>query len=125
MSGRLVVVQGQELGGGAAAHVVAVVAAPLVVVHEPGVDLGLELTDAGEAASVERGAPAFLEGGALEPFAHGVVVGRPGWDPLVVEALGDEGGAERAGGVFGAVVAEHGPDLDAEALVAADHLLEE
>ena len=62
------------LGGGAAAHVVAVVAAAVVVADEPGVGLGLELADAGEAAAVERGAPALLQDGAVEAFAHGVVV---------------------------------------------------
>ena len=58
----------------AAAHEVAVVAAARVVVHEPAVDLGLELADAHEPAAVERRPPAFLERGALEPFADRVVV---------------------------------------------------
>lgn len=50
--------------GGAAAHVVAVVAAAVVVRDQPGVDGGLELAAAGEAPAVERGTPAFLEDGA-------------------------------------------------------------
>ena len=64
----------EELCGGAAAHVVAVVAAAVVVTGEPGVGFGLELADRGEPAAVERGPPALLEGGALESFDDGVVV---------------------------------------------------
>src|SRR5690606_16795313 len=111
MSGWLAAaVDGEDLVGRAASHEVAVVAAPGVVVHEPGVDLGLELSGAGEAPAVERGAPALLEGGALEAFTHGVVVRRPGRDPDVGQSLGRDGGAEGAGLVLGAVVGEHGPD---------------
>ena len=55
-------------------HVVAVVRSAGVVVDEPGVDLGAELPEAIEAATVERGSPTFLQGCALEPFTHRVVV---------------------------------------------------
>ena len=104
MSGRLmVVVEGQELGGGAAAHVVAVFAASLLVVDEPGVDLGLELADAGEAAPVERGSPALLQSGALEAFADGVVVGRAGRDATVADAAVLKVAGEGASGELGAV----------------------
>jgi hypothetical protein len=64
----------EDLGGGTAAHVVAVVATPVVVAEQPGVGFGLKLADRGEAASVERRSPALLQGGAVEAFAHGVVV---------------------------------------------------
>jgi hypothetical protein len=47
--------------GRAASNEVAVVAAVMVVAHEPGSGLGLELTNRGEPAPVEGGAPAFLE----------------------------------------------------------------
>src|SRR5690606_9734541 len=107
MSGGLAIaVDSEHLGGGAAAHVVAVVAAPVVVVHEPGVDLGLELAGAGEPAPVERGAPALLQSGPVEAFAHGVVVRGAGRDPHVGEALGGDGGAEGAGVVLGSVVGQ-------------------
>src|SRR5690606_22865824 len=77
MSGwRAAAVDGEDLVGRAASHEVAVVAAPGVVVHEPGADLGLELAGAGEVPAVERGAPALLQGGALEAFADRVVVRR-------------------------------------------------
>ena len=42
----------------------------VVVVDEPGVDLGAELTKGVEASSMERGTPALLQRGALESFAH-------------------------------------------------------
>ena len=68
----------EDLVGGPTAHEVAVVAPPAVVGDEPGVGLGLELADRGEATAMERRAPAFLEDGAMEALAHGVVVGRAG-----------------------------------------------
>jgi hypothetical protein len=61
----------EDLGWCAAAHVIAVVAATVVVSDQPGVGFGLEMADAGEAATVERRPPAFLQGGAVE-------VSRPG-----------------------------------------------
>ena len=63
---------------GAAAHVVAVIAPPVVVGDEPGVRFGLELADRGEVATMEGGAPALFEYGALKTLADTVVVGR-GW----------------------------------------------
>ena len=61
-----------------------------VVVDQPGVGFGLELADGGEPSAVEGRAPAFLEGGALEPFAHGVVVRGSGRDPVVGQAQGGQ-----------------------------------
>src|SRR3954464_152718 len=78
-----VVVEG--LAGCSAVHEVAVVAAAGVVAVEPRVGLGLELADAGEATAMERGTPTFLEGGAVEAFAHRVVVGAAAWDRLVTD----------------------------------------
>jgi hypothetical protein len=66
------------------------VAAPAVVADEPRVHLVLELADAREPPSAERGAPALLERGAVEPLAGGVAV-RTAWrDAMVVEAAGGE-----------------------------------
>src|SRR5690606_22360738 len=113
---------GDHVTGCVSAHVVAVVAAPGVVVDEPAVGFGLELAGAGEAATVEGGPPALLEDGAVEPFAHRVVVRRPGWDPVVIEALGGDGGGERVGLVLGPVVGEHGPHAQTHAPIAAEDL---
>ena len=98
--------------GGAAAHVVAVVAPAVVIGDEPGVGFGLELADRGEVTAMEGRSPALLEDGAVEALAHGVVVGRAGRDPLVTESLGRQVAPEVAGHVFGTVVAEDGPDPD-------------
>jgi hypothetical protein len=64
----------EDLGRCAAAHVVAVVAASVVVAQQTGVGFCLELANRAEPSAVERGAPAFLEGGAVEAFDDGVVV---------------------------------------------------
>src|SRR5262245_60429360 len=56
----------EDLAWGAAAHEVTVVASVMVVGDEPGVGLGLELADAGEAPAVECWTPALLQGGAVE-----------------------------------------------------------
>src|SRR3954464_1827649 len=96
----------EYLAGCSAVHEVAVVAAAGVVAVEPGVGLGLELAGAGEAAAVERGAPALLEGGAVEACAHGVVVRAAGWDRLVTDPAAGEVPPE-ALVVLGPVVAEH------------------
>ena len=66
----------EDLLRGAASHVVAMVAATTVVGEQPGVGLGLELADRGEAPAVEGRAPALLEDGLVEALDHGVVVGR-------------------------------------------------
>jgi hypothetical protein len=91
LSGAVVV---EHLGGGAAAHVGAVVATPVVVADQTGVGLGLELSDAGEPAPVERWSPALLQDRGVEALAHGVVVRGPGRDPVMVQALGGEVGLE-------------------------------
>ena len=64
----------EDLAWGAAVHEVAVILAAGVVGHEPAIELGAELGEPVETAAVERGSPALLQRGALEPFAHGVVV---------------------------------------------------
>lgn len=102
-----------ELLRRAASHEVAVVAPAGVVVDQPGVDLALELTWAGEPTPVERRSPALLEGGALEALAHGVVVGRARRAAVVDQSLGRHRGCEGPGQVLGPVVGEHGPDDDA------------
>ena len=56
--------------GGTAADVLAVVAPAVVVGDEPGVGFGLELADGGEVTAMDGRAPALLEHGALEAFAH-------------------------------------------------------
>ena len=77
---------------GPAPHVVPVVLAPLVVAHEPGVGLGLQLADRDEAPAVEGRAPALPEDGAVEalayrgPRAHSKM---PGEGPEGVDLLPD------------------------------------
>src|SRR5215204_6949150 len=112
-------------GGGAAAHERAVVATAMVVADEPGVGFGLELADGPEAAPVERRAPAFLQGRALEPFAHGVVVRAAGRDAVVVQAELCEVAPEAGGDVLRSVVVEHGPDRPAEVPEPSLHLRDE
>src|SRR6266536_4328027 len=120
-----VAVEVEDLGRGAAAHVVAVVAAAGVVVDQPGVDLSLEVADRAEPAAMERGAPALLEGGALEAFTHGVVV-RGSWrDAVMCQAFGGQSGGEGSGDVFGAVIGQHSLHGDSVAPVAADGGLDE
>ena len=94
----------------AAPHVVAVVPSSGVVGDEPGVGFGLKLADRGEVTAVEGRAPALLEDGLVESFAHGVVVGGAGWDPLVSQPLGHQVGPKVAGHILGPVVAQDGPD---------------
>ena len=59
--------------GPGARHVVAVVAPAVVLADEPGVGLGLELADRGEAPPLEGGVPALAERGAQEALGHGIV----------------------------------------------------
>ena len=66
--------------GRAAAHEVAVVATPGVVVLQPALELGVEVGQASEVLAVEGRPVELLERGALEAFADRVVVGRPGRD---------------------------------------------
>ena len=81
----------EHLVRGPASHVLPVVPPAVVIGHEPRVGLGLELADRGEVTPVEGGTPALLEDGLVEPLTDGVVVGRPGRDPLVSELLGHAG----------------------------------
>src|SRR5215207_2981994 len=121
-SGSVVV---EHLGGSAAAHVVAVVAAPVVIADQPGVGLALQLGDGTEAAAVERRSPALLEGGAVEAFAHGVVVRRPRWDADVADLTQCEAGREPGGDVLGPVVAHDGAHSDPAAPPVTDHMVDE
>jgi hypothetical protein len=61
--------------GRAAAHEVAVVAAPSVVGLESAVELGVEVGQASDVLAVEGRPVELLERGALEAFADRVVVG--------------------------------------------------
>jgi hypothetical protein len=67
----------------AGAREVAVVAAAGVVVLAPALEL---VGQASQVLAVEGGPGELLEGGALEAFADGVVVGRGGRDAVVVHA---------------------------------------
>ena len=98
------------------------VAASVVIADEPGVGLGLELGDGAEPAAMEGRAPALLQGGAVEALAHRVVVGRAGWDAVVVKALERQRGPEAAGDVLGPVVGQHRPHGHASATKAAQHV---
>ena len=64
--------------GSAAAHEIAAVRPPGVVVLQPALELGVEVGEAGEVLAVEGRAVELLEGGALEALADRVVVGERG-----------------------------------------------
>ena len=98
----------EDVGGCAAAHVVAVVASTMVVVDEPGVGLGAELADGRERAAVEGGAPALVEDRAVESLDHGVVVRRRRRRLEVADLAGDERFGEPGGFPLGSAVGEHG-----------------
>jgi hypothetical protein len=100
----LVVVE--DLERGAPAHVVDVVAPAVVVGDERGVGFGAELADGEKVPAVKGRPPALLEHGALEPFAHGVVVGGTSRDAHVSQPLGRQGVDEGAGFVLGTVECE-------------------
>ena len=114
----------EDLAGCSSAHEVAVIRPSGVVVDEPGVDLGAELGETVESASVECGSPAFLQRGALEAFTDRVVVRGSGWGPMVGDAQLGESGVER-GAELGSVVGQHSGDGDAEATQFGDHPAEE
>ena len=80
---------------GASPHEVAVVAASGVVALEPALELRVEVDQAVEALAVEGGTAELVEGDALEALAHGVVVRRTGRGPVMGDAPGAHGGAER------------------------------
>jgi hypothetical protein len=61
--------------GRAAAHEVAVIAAAGVVVLQPALELGAQVSQAGEVLTVEGRPVELLERGALEALADRVVVG--------------------------------------------------
>ena len=61
--------------GASVLHVVGPVASAGVVVLDPGLELGVESVDAGEELAVERHSEELVQHGAMESFAHGVVVG--------------------------------------------------
>jgi hypothetical protein len=91
----------EDLSGCAAAHEVTGVASTVVVVGQPGVGFGLELTDGSEAASVEPGTPALLEDRGVEAFTDRVVVRRAGRRARVGELTLHQRSAEVAGDPFG------------------------
>jgi len=63
------------LEGAAAPHVVGAVAAPRVVVGDPGLKSSVETVEAGEELPVERHSEELVEDRAVESFADRVVVG--------------------------------------------------
>ena len=80
----------EHLAGGAAGHVVAVVAAPVVAVAEPGIGFGLELADGPEAAAVEVRAVLACQRATGAPpgdiaFSHAVLA-----QALAARGQGDE-----------------------------------
>jgi hypothetical protein len=114
----------EDLAWGSSGHVVAVVLAAGVVVDEPGVDLGAELTEPVEASPVKRGPPTFLQRGALESFADRVVVRGPRWGAVMGDLELGEMGIEWAA-ELGSVVGEHPGDLDPETTEFAEHQVKE
>jgi hypothetical protein len=89
--------------GRAAAHEVAVVASAGVVVLQPALELGVQVGQASEVLAVGGGPVELLQRGALEAFADRVVVGRPGWDAMVVDAKVLEVAGEPTAGELRAV----------------------
>ena len=96
-------VGGEDLGGGSAAHEVAVVVASVVVVDEPRVGFGADLLDRCERSAMERWSPAFFEHGAVEAFAHRVVVRAARRGPVVADLPSGERVGEPGGDPFGTV----------------------
>jgi hypothetical protein len=111
--------------GHAAAHEVAVVATAGVVVLQPALELGVEVSQAGEVLAVEGGPVELLEGGALEAFADRVMVGRAGRDTAVVDAQVLEVAGERRAGDLGAIVGQHPGELDADATQSLGDVVDE
>jgi hypothetical protein len=101
--------------GRAAAHEVAVVAPSGVVVLQPALELGVEVGQASEVLTVEGRPVELLEGGALEALADRVVVGRPGWDPVVTDAKLLEMAGEPMTGELGPIIGQHPGKLGADA----------
>jgi hypothetical protein len=101
--------------GRAAAHEVAVVATPGVVVLQPALELGVEVGQASEVLAVEGGPVELLERGALEAFADRVVVGGAGRDAMVADTETGKVAGERLGGELRAVVSEDPGELDPDA----------
>jgi hypothetical protein len=101
--------------GSAAAHEVAAVRPPGVVVLQPALELGVEVGEAGEVLAVEGRAVELLERGALEALADRVVVGRAWRDAVVAHTADLEMLGEGLANELWTVVAEHpgelGPDL--------------
>ena len=79
------------------------VAAAGVVALEPALELGVEVGQASEVLAVEGRPVELLEHGALETLADRVVVGRPGWDAMVVDAKVLEVAGEPTAGELRAV----------------------
>ena len=101
--------------GRAAAHEVAVVGAASVVGLQPALELGVEVGQASEVLAVEGGPVELLEGGALEAFADGVVVGRARRDAMLADTEVLKVAGERLADELGAVVGQHPGELGADA----------
>jgi hypothetical protein len=69
-------------------------------VLQPALELGVEVSQAGEVLAVEGRAVELLEGGALEALADGVMVGRAWWDAVVTHAADAQVLGEGLGGEF-------------------------
>lgn len=96
----------------------------VVAVH-PALELAVELGRGVEALPVERRPVELLEHRALEPLAHGVVVGRTGRDAVVVDATVGHGVAEGEAGELRPVVAEDAAQLDADGGQALHDVVDE
>ncbi len=75
----------QDLRGGPSFHVGAVVASAGVVPAEPVLQEPVQVHQPIVAPAMEGRPVALLQHGAVEPFHQGVVVGRAGRDPVVVD----------------------------------------
>jgi hypothetical protein len=101
--------------GRAAAHEVAVVATPGVVVLQPALELGVKLSQASEVLAVESRPVELLERGALEALADRVVVRRARRDPVVTDAKLLKTAGEPMTGELGPIISQHPGKLGADA----------
>jgi hypothetical protein len=111
--------------GRAAAHEVAVVATPGVVVLQPALELGVEVSQASEMLTVERGPVELLEGGPLEAFADRVVVGRARWDATMTDIEVRKVAGERLADELGPVVSQDPGELDPDAVQPLGDVVDE
>src|SRR5438477_5338739 len=121
----VVVVSVEDLAWGATTHEVAVILAARVVGHEPAVEFGAQLGEPVESPAMKCWPPALLQGGALEPFAHRVVVRRSGRCAVMADPELGQVAAELVGDELGTVVGEDTGHSDPEAAELADHTADE